>query len=362
MKRPPSPRPTKAPARHKVPDIREVARRAEVSISTVSRFLNHKPVRPDAEARIFAAVRELAYSPNRIARSLKSRRTNTIGMVIPDITNPIFPEVVKGVEVAARAVGFNLVLANMGEDRDEEWDRLQTLRAMRCDGCLLIVGPDGADEVVRRQRLEEYGLPLVFVDRRPGFPADLVVSDNDHAAAEAVRHLIRLGHRRIAVLSVDLAVSTHRERVAAYRRALREGGLEPNPAYEAHAASSVADGFSATMSLLAQNPAPTALFVTSNRLTIGAVSAIANRGLRCPEDVSVVAFDDYDWQDAFRPRLTTVAQPAYTIGHRAAQLLIARITGDKTGPPEEIVLHSQLVVRESCGIYRTGPAHHLGER
>lgn len=343
---------TAAGKRDKAPDIREVARRAGVSISTVSRFLNHKPVRPDAEARIFAAVRELAYSPNRIARSLKLKRTNTIGMVIPDITNPIFPEVVKGVEIAARAADFNLVLANMAEDRDEEWDRLQTLKAMRCDGCLLIVGPEVADEPVRRQRLQDFGLPLVFVDRRPGFAADLVVSDNEHAAAEAVRHLLRLGHRRIGLLSVNLSVSTHRERVDAYRRTLREAGIEPNPAYEVHAQSSVADGFSATLRLLGQSPAPTALFVTSNRLIVGAVSAIHNRGLRCPEDVSVVGFDNYDWQEAFRPRLTTVAQPAYAIGQRAAQLLIARITGAQTGAPEEIVLHSQLVVRESCGIYR----------
>jgi LacI family transcriptional regulator len=163
---------------------------------------------------------------------------------------------------------------------------------------------------------------------------------------------VRLGHRRIGLLSVNLAVSTHRERALAYRRALREAGIDPNPAYEAHAQSSVADGFSATLRLLGQSPAPTALFVTSNRLIVGAVSAINNRGLRCPEDVSVVGFDDYDWQEAFRPRLTTVAQPAYAIGQRAAQLLIARITGEQTGPPEEIVLHSQLVVRESCGIYR----------
>jgi LacI family transcriptional regulator len=152
----------------KAADIREVARRAGVSISTVSRYLNHKVVSPAAERRIEEAIRELAYLPNRIARSLKMKRTMTLGMVIPDITNPYFPEVVKGVDSAARAAGFNLILAYAGEDPSIEWEHLQTMRALRCDGVVLIPAPSAAgDADARDRRLREYPLQLVFVDRAP---------------------------------------------------------------------------------------------------------------------------------------------------------------------------------------------------
>src|SRR3954465_11979711 len=151
----------------KVADIRSVAEKAGVSISTVSRFLNSKVVSPQAEERIREAVRELAYIPNRIARSLKLKRTMTLGMAIPDITNTFFPEIVKGVEDAARTAGFHLVLTNTGEDPGTETERLATLETLRCDGCLLILAPDGPDETERRQRLQDFRLPIVYIDRAP---------------------------------------------------------------------------------------------------------------------------------------------------------------------------------------------------
>jgi LacI family transcriptional regulator len=333
-------------------DIREVARHAGVSISTVSRFLNRKVVSPDAERRIEEAIRELAYLPNRIARSLKMKRTNTIGMVIPDITNPFFPELVKGVESAARASGFNLVLANAGEDPSSEWEHLQTFHGMRCDGVVVIVAPGTPGDPERQRRLSTFPLPIVYADRQPGFDADMVISDNRRGGAEAVRHLLRLGHTRIGVLDTTLEVSTHRERIDGYGQALEEAGIKPDPRYIVRASPTVADGFSGAVRLLELDPAPTALFVTSTRHTIGALSAIHGRNLRCPEDLSLVSYDDYEWEDAFRPRLTTVAQPTFLLGQRAAELLIGRIKGERTGPVERAVLSSRLVVRESCGIYK----------
>src|SRR5881394_3420800 len=192
----------------KVADIRTVAEKAGVSISTVSRFLNQKVVSPQAEERIREAVRELSYIPNRIARSLKLKRTMTLGMAIPDITNTFFPEIVKGVEDAARAAGFHLVLTNTGEDPASEWERLATLETLRCDGCLLILAPDGPEEPERRQRMQDYRLPIVYIDRAPGFDADMVISDNVQGAERAVNHLINLGHKRIALLGTTLEVST----------------------------------------------------------------------------------------------------------------------------------------------------------
>jgi len=331
----------------KVADIRSVAEKAGVSISTVSRFLNHKVVSPAAEERIREAVKELAYIPNRIARSLKLRRTNTLGMAIPDITNTFFPEIVKGVEEAARAAGFALVLTNTGEDQESEWERLNTLETLRCDGCLLILAPDANGDTERRQRLSDYRLPVVYLDRSPPFEADMVISDNINGAEEAVRHLVGLGHKNIAFLGTTLEVSTHRERLQGYRQAMQTAGLPVLPGYEARVAPTLAGGVSGVQRLIDLNPRPTAVFIASNKLTIGAMAGITDRKLRCPQDISVIGYDDYEWEEAFRPRLTAVAQPSNLIGQRAAELLISRIVGQKTGEHEKVVVPSRLVVRES---------------
>jgi LacI family transcriptional regulator len=224
---------------------------------------------------------------------------------------------------------------------------------LRCDGCLVILAPDGGPhaEAERRERLADYPMPVVYVDRSPPFPADMVVTDNAQSAAEAVRHLMKLGHTRIAVLDSTLEVSTHRDRAEGYRRAMKEAGIEPGPGHVVRVAPTMADGFSATLRILDLNPRPSAIFVTANRLTVGAMAAIHDRGLRCPGDISVIGYDDYEWQEAFRPRLTTVAQPSYLLGQRGAELLISRILNKSDGPPEQVVLRSRLVVRESCGLY-----------
>ncbi|HEY0709449.1 MAG TPA: LacI family DNA-binding transcriptional regulator [Polyangia bacterium] len=336
-------------------DIREVARLAGVSISTVSRYLNHKVVSPAADGRIEAAIRELGYLPNRIARSLKMKRTMTLGMVIPDITNPYFPEVVNGVDSAARAAGFTLVLANAGEDPKIEWEHLQTFRGMRCDGVVVIPAPACEDEEERIRRFGSYPLPLVFVDRAVTVPRDRVVSDNQRAAAEAVHHLIKLGHTRIALLDTNVDVSSHRERADGYHQVMREAGLELDPALVIRVQPSVQEGFAATTKLLEVDPRPTAIFVPSNRSTIGALQALAAKGFDCPGDIALVSYDDYEWQDSFRPRLTTVAQPAFTLGERGAEILIARITGNGAAPFENVVLPSRLIVRESSGTTRLAP-------
>jgi LacI family transcriptional regulator len=332
----------------KVADIRSVAEKAGVSISTVSRFLNHKVVSPQAEERIREAVKELAYIPNRIARSLKLRRTNTLGMAIPDITNTFFPEIVKGVEEAARAAGFALVLTNTGEDQASEWERLNTLETLRVDGCLLILAPEANGDTERKQRLAEYRLPVVYLDRSPPFDADMVISDNINGAEEAVRHLVGLGHKNIAFLGTTLEVSTHRERLQGYRQAMQTAGLAVAPGYELRVPPTLAGGVAGVQRLIDLDPRPTAVFIASNKLTIGAMAGITDRKLRCPQDISVIGYDDYEWEEAFRPRLTAVAQPSNLIGQRAAELLIARVLGQKSGDPEKVVVPSRLVVRESC--------------
>jgi len=335
--------------------MRAVATRARVSTATVSRYINNKTVGTEAEQRILAAIRDLSYSPNRLARGLRLKKTMMIGMVIPDITNPFFPEVVKGVEDTARAAGYSLMLFNAGEDEDRQWECLQAVHGQRCDGALLIMAPKGRHHAERRQQLQHFGLPVVYVDRAPDFPADTVMVDNLRSAQEAVRHLVRLGHRRIAAATVDLDVSVHRDRIMGYRLVLAEAGIPHRPDYEVQAAPTVADGYSAAARLLALDERPSAIFVTNSRVAVGVVAAIESHGLQCPADVSVVAYDSHEWHDVFHPRLTTVTQPTYLLGTRAAQLLISRLGAARGAPPQQVLLQPALTVRESCDVYHTGP-------
>jgi LacI family transcriptional regulator len=325
-----------------------VARAAGVSISSVSRYLNGKKrLSAETEQRILKVTAELGYAPNRVARSLRLQSTDTIGVLLPDSSNPFFSELVKGVEDAARTSGFAIVLLNSAEDREREAAQLRTMVDLRCDGALVIVAPFGPDEEQRRERLRSLPIPAVFVDRLPGFPADSVVADNMHGGYEATRHLIGLGHRRIGLVSVDYQVSSQRDRVAGWAQALAEAKLPRRTEHEAYVPLTVQDGFSGTSRLLGRKEPPTALFVTSNSLAIGAVAAVQARGLSCPRDVSVIGYDSYEWQDVFAPRLSTVHQPAYLMGQRAATLLIQRLREGRGDRPEGIVLRPTIVVRGS---------------
>lgn len=335
--------------------MRAVANRARVSPATVSRFINNKTISADAEQRVLGAIKDLQYSPNRLARSLRMKKTMTLAMVIPDITNPFFPEVVKGVEDTARAAGFTLMLFNAGDDEDRQWECLQAVHEQRCDGVLLIIAPKGRHHAERRQQLKHFNLPIVYVDRSPDFPADIVMVDNLRSAQEAVRHLVRLGHTRIAAITVDFDVSVHRDRMAGYRLVMNDAGLPVRPEYEVQAAPTVADGYSAAARLLALPDRPSAIFVTNNRVAVGVIAAIESHGLRCPADISVLAYDSHEWQDVFHPRLTTVTQPTYLMGTRAAELLIGRMTDRTGGAPQQVLLQSALTVRESCDVYQKGP-------
>lgn len=331
------------------PSIHAVAERAGVSISTVSRCLSGKrKLAPDVERRITDAARALHYTPNRLARSLRTQRTMAVGMIIPDNSNPYFSDVVKGAEDAARAAGYVLMLFNSGEERAREHDHLATLQAFRCDGALVIPAPPPDDEIKPRKPAT-LSFPLVFLGREPDVQADMVLAESFGPSRQAVAHLLRLGHRRVAIITLSDRLSTTRDRVNGWCAALEAEGLRPRPEYQAHVPLSVDDGFAAASRMLALPRPPTAIFATSNALGIGAVGAVEARGLRCPDDISVVGYDSYPWQDVFHPRLTTVRQPAYQIGQRAAQMLLDRIAGKKVGPPERIVLSATLVVRESSG-------------
>jgi DNA-binding LacI/PurR family transcriptional regulator len=341
--------------------IRDVARLAKCSTATVSRFFNQKYVSPDAEQRIRAAIDALAFSPNVAARNLKLKRSMIVGLIITDIAEPFFPAVAKGVEDVTRAQRYSLMLFDTQEDEEREAACIDILLAHQCDGLLVIKAPPGPQHERFRAKLATLPTPVVYVDRAPDIAGDAVLVDNLTGARRGVEHLVRLGHEKIAIVLMGGAVPTHQERLEGYLRALAEHGLEPRAGYVQQTHPTVADAYSVTLQMLALPDPPTAIFATNARLTVGVMSAIQSRGLRCPADISVLGHDGFEWQTVFEPRLTIVEQPAYLMGMRAADLLIQRITGSLEGPARRIVLSPQLVVRESCGVYRGHPGAATGE-
>lgn len=330
-----------------MPTIHDVARAAGVSIATVSATINQSAyVSPALQERVQRAIAEVGYYPDGIARSLKKRSTQTLGLIISDITNPFFTALIRGIEDRANAKGYALILCNTDERLEKERAYLRLLRSRRVDG--LIMAPSGApgdyDDL-----FAEVSTPLVFIDRKiPKAPADAVVVDNANGARQVVEYLLRLGHRRIAAITGVPHISTTSERIQGYRQALENAGLPVHPELLRGGNSRLEGGYQAGLALLALAERPTAIFATNNVMAIGLMRAVAERGVRCPEDLSVACFDDFEWASVFRPRLTTVAQPTYDMGVKAAEVLFARLDGGLTGEPQEIVLSPTLVIRDSC--------------
>lgn len=331
-----------------MPTIRDVAKRAGVAPITVSRVINNSGyVSAQTRARVEAAVEELGYVPNRLARSLRLKRTNTLALVVTDITNPFWTTVVRGVEDAANDAGFTVILCNTDESEAKQDAYLQVLLQKRVDG-ILFVPASGAAEPVNR--VQKQGIPIVVLDRRvPDARVDVVRGDSEGGAYLLVRHLLDLGHRRIAVLSGPQIVSTSVERVSGYCRALREAGLGEGAEQVYYGQFTQPSGYQAAQEALERTPQPTALFATNNFIAVGALRALGDAGLRVPEDISLVSFDDLTSELVIEPFLTVADQPAYEMGRRAAELLTDRVSGLAGSGYNEIVLTTELIVRRSCG-------------
>ena len=353
--------------RTSVATARDVARRAGVSTSTVSHVLNGtRTVSDELRGRVLAAYDELNYEPNPFARSLKVKRSNTIGLVILDTANAFYTAVARGVEDVAREHGLSVILGNSDEMVSKEAEYLRVLRARRVDGLLLMPAGEPHETLTKLVRSQ---IPLVLVDRViPGLDVCSVSIDSELAAHQVVDYLLRLGHRRIGIIAGPPWSSGIIERLAGYRRALVEAGLPiENDLIVSGSGSTPADvavvsavgrreaGRVATEQLLGLHRPPTALFTTNNQLTMGAFEAIRGLGLRVPEDIALAGFDDFEWGDLVSPRITRVAQPSNELGRSAAQLLIARIE-NPTAPSRRIILGAQLLVRESSGGPRTEAA------
>lgn len=331
-----------------LPKVKDIAEVAEVSAATVSRVLNERgSVRPELRERVLSAIAELGYEPNELARSLRVKRTRTLGVLVSDITNPFFAELVRGVEDVAQRQGFSIVLCNSEEDPLKEHLYLRLLRSKRVDAIVLSPSSQSPVELSRTQRLD---IAVVCVDRRyEDLATDSVLADNRGGARAAVLHLAEHGYRRMGMISGRLSATTGRERLEGFHQGLSDAGLPAVEELIRVSDFSLAGGREAMKQLLNAQPPPEAVFVANNLMTIGALQVLWEQGVAVPADMALIGFDDMPWAELLAPPLSVVAQPAYELGSTAAALLLERLSGQLSGPPRELRLPTQLIARASCG-------------
>lgn len=330
--------------------LKDVAESVGVHISTVSRALNPQTrhlITPEVAAEVQAASLRLGYHPDPAAYSLKTRRTHMIGVVVPDITNSIFPPIIRGVEDELARHDYIAIVANTDGDREREGSITTMLRQRGVEG-LILASVERVDDVVGR--LTQDGVPIVTVNRRVDDPGVASVShDEDDGMRQVLGHLAGLGHRHVATIAGPPALSTGRERLLAFNRHRRAFGLDTSPALVAIAgAFNEAAGERAAEELIGSGVTFTAIACSNDRLAIGAIAALKRHGLECPRDISVTGYNDMPMVDRLAPPLTTIRVQQYRVGVRAAEMLVAAIAGT-TPPPRHMRLPVELIVRGSTG-------------
>ena len=328
--------------------IGDVARRAGVSKVTVSRVLNGAThVNPDTRARVEQAISDLKYMPNLAARSLRSRQSSTIALVVPDITNVFWTTVARGVEDEAQRRDYSVFLGNTDESADKQRSYLRAVVQQRVDG--VIIAPYNCEAVSIRP-LADNRIPTVVIDRKlDQWEVDSVRGDSAGGACALVGHLVQLGYRRIAMISGPKGASTAEERAAGYLLALRKAGIGYDPRLLRWGEFRASSGEMLAADLYANGPIPDAIFAANNQIALGALEFLLKRGLKVPEDVALVCFDEMSDAARLFQFFTVAAQPAYEIGQTAANLLFERIRGENSAPVREVIMPSHLVLRSSCG-------------
>ena len=328
--------------------LRDVARVAGVHPATVSRALNEETrtlVNDETAKRVIKAAEELGYQPNPIARGLKTNRSYTIGVLIPDLTNPLFPPILRGIEDHLETGGYTPLTANTDNDPERELLDSQAMRARQVDG---IIAATARRDHRLHDALLEAGIELVLVNRRqPAMPVSSATADDRLGMRLSVEHLVALGHTRIAHLAGPLDYSTGLDRHASFHETMRAAGLEPDPGLVlVSEAFTESEGARLCRQLIDAGPRFTAIAAANDLLALGCYDIFAERGVRCPEDISVIGFNDMPFAARFQPPLTTIGIPHYEIGKAAAQLMLERLQ-DGGSPPREVMLEPSLVVRGS---------------
>lgn len=330
--------------------LRDVAKKAEVSITTVSRVINNPDkVSTDTRERVQKAMRLLEYKPSRVAQRLRGSKgkSKLLGLIIPDIQNPFYSNIVRGIEDVAYGNNYAVILCNSDENPNKERFYLNVLRSESVDGVILPPIHQYGKVV---EEIIDSGIPVICVDRKfAKEPVDTVVVNNELGAYSAVSHLIEKGHERIAIITSLPKFSTFQERQKGYMKALEEHGIEFDEKLvrEGDPRSSE-DAREITLDLLKSENAPTALFVTNNLMSLGALKAIKELDFHIPNDVSLVMFDDMPWATVMSPSLTAVKQPGYEMGRRAGELFFQRVE-DPDREIVEVKMNPKLIIRQSTG-------------
>jgi LacI family transcriptional regulator len=322
--------------------LADVAREAGTSQSTASRALSgHGYVAPDVRKRLLTVADRLGYVPNLSARTLKQRRSRVVGVVVSDLTNQFYAALAAGAEQALREANYQMLLLGDNSDSDEELAGVRTFLAMRAPGVIMTpASKAAADLLVAR------GIPVVEADRRLATAScDAVVIDNERGARDAVRHLLDLGHRRVALLMTQTTWTTDAGRLQGYRSALAQAGVPYDRKLVAKIGRHAGDE-AARIEALLDSAKPTAIFAGNNRLAEQTWHLLRKRGMKIPKDISLVAFDDVPWMGMVQPQITAVAQPVFEMGRRAALLLLRRLDDPSCGRTVEM-LEPTLVVRGS---------------
>jgi LacI family transcriptional regulator len=330
--------------------MKQVAEKAGVSTTTVSHVINDtRVVSKEVQERVREAIQDLRYIPSAVARSLKNDKTNTLGMLVPNSSNPYFAELIQGIEDAAFSLGYSIILCNSYDDLKKQVAYIRVLMEKRIDGLILV--SSGSDHELIRL-LSNESIPKVLVDRElSGVSADFVESDHEQAGYLATKYLIDLGHREIACVSGPEDLLSSSARVSGYRQALQEARIKPRADHLLFADFTSRGGFEAFARLLALPSRPTAIFAGNDLMAIGGVCAANERGVRVPDDLSVIGYDDIALASYCNPPLTTIRQPKREIGALTARTLVARI-GDGEAPLRRELLQPSLVVRKSTAAPR----------
>ncbi len=324
-----------------------VARAAGVSVSTVSHVVNGtRPVAPGTRQVVLEAMDRLDFTHRPVARSLAAGSTTTIGLAISSLSTTYWPELVAGFQEEARRWSLQLLVADTAEDNVLEERAVANLLAHHIAGLVITPAPGWQDTTLRL--LREHPIPFVIVDRIQDVRADQVGVENETSSAAIVDHLIQRGHTRIAMIVGLAGLTTTEERVSGYLRAHRYRGVEVDQSLMVCGGSTESGGRRAMLELLGHPDPPTAAFSASDSMTVGALRGLREAGLKVPDDLAMVAFDEFPWGDVFEPRLTTVAQPCFAIGARAIQMLRRRLE-DPSVPPQTLRLSPEIVHRSSCG-------------
>ncbi|HEX7556740.1 MAG TPA: LacI family DNA-binding transcriptional regulator [Leptolinea sp.] len=329
--------------------IQDVAKRAGVAPITVSRFINNSGYcSAETRIRVESAIAELGYVPNRLASGLRSKHSKTLALVVTDITNPFFTTIARGVEDTANDAGFIVIFCNTDEDLSKENNYLHMLLEQRVGGIILVPALSVPDSVAF---IRKHETPVVVLDRRiSGAKTDVVRCDSEKGAYQLVQLLLSLGHQNIAMLSGPRGTSTAEDRVAGFKRALSEVHLESLMERVQYGSFTQQSGYDMTILAMAKTPRPTALFAANNFIAIGASKALQTLNLSVPEEVALVGFDDLPPTLITFPFLTVASQPAYEMGQKATEILLAQLSNDPPEEFQEIILPAEIVVRKSSGM------------